>query len=52
VSQVEEELSREWKEKCDKLVANQQVKHKRALLEVRQENEDLQSTIKQLEKKV
>ena len=52
VSQVEEELSREWKEKCDKLVANQQVKHKRALLEVRQENEDLQSTIKQLEKKI
>ena len=52
VSQVEEELSREWKEKCDKLVANQQQKHKRALLEVRQENEDLQSTIKQLEKKV
>lgn len=52
VSQVEEELSREWKEKCDKLVANQQQKHKRALLEVRQENEDLQSTIKQLEKKI
>ncbi|CAG2236491.1 unnamed protein product [Mytilus edulis] len=52
VSQVEEELNREWKEKCDKMMTAQQEKHKRALQEMRQENEELQTTIQQLEKKI
>lgn len=52
VSQVEEELNKDWKEKCDKLLATQQEKHKRAIQEVKQENEELQSTIQQLEQKV
>lgn len=49
---MEEELNREWKEKCDKMMTAQQEKHKRALQEMRQENEELQTTIQQLEKKV
>ncbi|CAC5419243.1 unnamed protein product [Mytilus coruscus] len=52
VSQVEEELNREWKEKCDKMMTAQQEKHKRALQEMRQENEELQTNVQQFEKKI
>ncbi|GFN76396.1 peptidylprolyl isomerase [Plakobranchus ocellatus] len=52
MSQVEEEISKEWQAKCDKMVAAAAAKHERQMVEAQEEKKDLQLKIEQLEKKL
>lgn len=52
ISQVEEELNKEWKEKCDRLLNAANEKHNRALLAVREEKEELEEKLSVLQNKI
>lgn len=52
ISQVEEELNKEWKEKCDRLLNAANEKHNRALLAVREEKEELEEKLSVLQDKI
>ncbi|KAK3602380.1 hypothetical protein CHS0354_011215 [Potamilus streckersoni] len=52
VTQMEEEITREWKEKCDKLLATAQEKNNRVLQEVKEEKAELEKKVQELENKV
>ena len=52
VSQVEEELNKDWKEKCDHLLASAQEKHQRELQDVLSEKQLLKEKVEYLEKRV
>lgn len=52
ISQVEEELNKEWKEKCDRLLNAANEKHNRALLAMREEKEELEEKLSVLQNKV
>ena len=52
MSQLEEEISKEWQAKSSKMVAVAEAKHRRQMEEVNEEKEELNRKIDQLEKKV
>lgn len=52
ISQVEEELNKEWKEKCDRLLNAANEKQNRALLAVREEKEELEEKLSVLQNKI
>jgi len=52
VTQLEEELNHDWKEKCDRLVSAAQEKHQRELTEVVTEKKWLEEKVATLESKV
>lgn len=52
ISQVEEELNKEWKEKCDRLLNAANEKHNRALLAMREEKEELEEKLSVLQNKI
>ncbi|KAL3872320.1 hypothetical protein ACJMK2_040252 [Sinanodonta woodiana] len=52
VTQMEEEITREWREKCDKLLATAQEKNNRILQEVKEEKAELEKKVEELENKV
>ena len=49
---MEEELSKEWKEKTDRLLSAAQDKHQRALAEVQEERQQLETKLANMEAKV
>ncbi|XP_013394043.1 FK506-binding protein 15-like [Lingula anatina] len=52
VAQVEQELTQEWQQKCDRLVSQANDKHARALLEVKEEKQQLENTVQELQTKL
>ena len=52
MSQLEKELEADWKEKCDRLVANANERHQRSLKELKEEKEDLEQKVSDLEAKM
>lgn len=49
---MEEDLERQWKEKCERLQSSLQDKHQRELLEMNSEKNLLEDKVKVLENKV
>ena len=52
ISQIEEEINKDWKDKSDRLLAVATEKHNRALQAVVEEKQELETKVKQLENKV
>ena len=52
VSQLEAELTREWKEKCDRLIGSAMEKHQRELADVLGDKKLLEEKVASLESKV
>ncbi|KAJ8300576.1 LOW QUALITY PROTEIN: hypothetical protein KUTeg_022095 [Tegillarca granosa] len=52
VSHVEEELNKEWKDKCERLLATAQEKHNRAIQDIKEEKEELENKVQELENKI
>ncbi|XP_062586110.1 FK506-binding protein 15-like [Saccostrea cucullata] len=52
VAEVEEELNREWKEKCDRLVTAANEKQNRALQAMKEEKDELEEKVATLENKI
>ena len=51
-SQIEAEINSDWQKKSDKLLAAAAEKHSRALTSVKEEKEELEAQIQELEKRV
>jgi len=52
LTQIEEDLNREWKEKSDRLLSSAQEKHQREIAEVNNEKAWLQEKLDSMESKV
>ena len=52
ITQLEEEIHKDWQEKSEKLLAVAADKHARALKAVSDESEELETQVQELEKKV
>nr|XP_022325943.1 FK506-binding protein 15-like isoform X2 [Crassostrea virginica] len=52
ISQVEEDLNKEWKEKCDRLLAANTDKHNRTLQGLREEKEEVEEKLADLQRKL
>ena len=52
VAEAEEEVGREWKDKCERLLASAQEKHQRALQDLQEEKERVEDQLAAMEKKV
>lgn len=52
MSKIEEEISREWQAKSDRMLAAAAEKYNRQLTDLKDEKEDLQHKVEELEKKV
>ncbi|XP_048777853.1 FK506-binding protein 15-like isoform X2 [Ostrea edulis] len=52
VSQVEEELTKEWKEKCDRLLSAANDKHNRALQALKEEKEEMEEKVAVLQNRI
>lgn len=52
MSEIEKDLNKEWKDKCDRLLSSAQEKHERAIADLLEEKEGLEENIKEMDKKV
>lgn len=52
MSKLEEEINDEWRVKCDKQLVTAQDRHARALQGVKEEKEELEQKVTELESKV